>query len=415
MRRGEVVVSAAELLDPASFPGENAFTAALRKTRRLLRLPRRCRVVLWGLPEGANRKDIAVKPMFASLTAAGFTVDRVVTPCNALAALARVKAARGDGATCWVAINRGGVAIVVVRPGEQVYAHSFVWDSSIGASGSQARLLQRYSLVSFLSPEVRRAIAASRESGYPVAAVVTCGNLPDLRSLTMPLIEELDVEVETLDSLDGLMVKPAAAERLTGMEAAIRLACAAAIARGTRPWNDAARAAAERSRALASAAALLLVLAGFGAAYVAYDRWFSGQPAPASRVTRPARPLPPLPLPRPPAVSVPATGPKSNPPAVSGPAKATAPGASPASLASASLLRDPMPRVTAILVANERRYATVDNGVVVGLGDMVGRREVIRIDERALTLREPSGVEIRVGLGGRLLSAVAPGPGGSGM
>ena len=74
-----------------------------------------------------------------------------------------------------------------------------------------------------------------------------------------------------------------------------------------------------------------------------------------------------------------------------------------------------MPRVTAILVSNERRFATVDNGQVVGLGDMVGRRQVIRIDERALTLREPSGIEVRVGLGGRLLGAGPAGPGGSGM
>ena len=65
----------------------------------------------------------------------------------------RVKSARGEGATCWVAINRAGVAIVVVRPGKQLYAHSFAWDSTVGFSGSQARLLQRYSLVSFLSPQ----------------------------------------------------------------------------------------------------------------------------------------------------------------------------------------------------------------------------------------------------------------------
>ena len=47
-------------------------------------------------------------------------------------------------------------------------------------------------------------MAEARKSGTPVDAVVTCGNLPELRSLTMPLIEELDVEVETLDSLEGL-------------------------------------------------------------------------------------------------------------------------------------------------------------------------------------------------------------------
>ena len=182
--------------------------------------------MLWGLPDGATRKDAAVKPLLAPLTNAGFKVDRVVSPCNALAALARLKTSRVEGSTCWLAINRGGVAIVVVRPGKLLYAHSFAWDSTIGASGSQARLLQRYSLVSFLSPEVKRAMAEARKSGTPVDAVVTCGNLPDLRSLTMPLIEELDVEVETLDSLEGLVVKPEVAEKLAESAPAIRLACA---------------------------------------------------------------------------------------------------------------------------------------------------------------------------------------------
>ena len=85
VRGGEVRLVAADILDPAAFPGMDAFTIAVRQTRRSTRLPRRCRVVLWGLPDGANRKDAAVKPMLAALTNAGFSVDRVVTPCNALA------------------------------------------------------------------------------------------------------------------------------------------------------------------------------------------------------------------------------------------------------------------------------------------------------------------------------------------
>src|SRR5205823_4311376 len=237
----------AEILDPGAFPGIEAFTIAVRQTRRAMRLPRRCRAVLWGLPDGASRRDAAVKPLIEPLTSAGFKVDRVVSPCNALAALARLKTSRGEGSTCWIAINRGGVAIVVVRPGKQLYAHSFAWDSSVGSSGSQARLLQRYSLVSFLAPEVKRAMAEARKFGTPVDAVVTCGNLPDLRSLTMPLIEELDVEVETLDSLEGLVVKPKAAEKLSDSAPAIRMACAASIARGSRPWDESKRRSRSRS------------------------------------------------------------------------------------------------------------------------------------------------------------------------
>src|SRR5260370_39020781 len=127
VRRGEVRLSAAEILDPTAFPGIDAFTIAVRQTRRALKLPRRCRAVIWGLPDGANRKDPAVKPLLAPLTGAGFRVEAVVSPCNALAALARRKTSRGEGSVCWLSINPGGVAIVVVRPCQLVCAASFPW------------------------------------------------------------------------------------------------------------------------------------------------------------------------------------------------------------------------------------------------------------------------------------------------
>jgi hypothetical protein len=475
MVRGRgVTVSAAEVLNPTSFPGTDAFVAALRKTRRTLRLPRRSRVVLWGLPDGASPKDPGAAAALAPLTAAGFKVERVVTPCNALGALARLKITRGEDATCWVAINTGSVAIVSVRPGQLIYARSFGWDSSVGSSGSQARLLQRYSLVSFLSPEVKRAMSAARAIGYPVRAVVTCGNLPDLRSMTMPLIEELDTEVETLDSFDGLDVNPPATERLMEIAAAIRLACAGVVARKTRPWDDSKRAAAHRTAALIRVAAVLAILAVLGGGYMAYEFWRTARtaPAPVTKTSQaappagrgappitsppPGRTPSPVPASRGPVVPAPAATPSGTPqtarvpdpkrqpapappparsaqpppaqraespavPAVSPPQNqpppiVTAPPPTPLP-ASPSLqiepryspaprprpepLKDPLPRVTAILVSNDRRLATINGGVIVGVGDSIGRRVVVGIDERALILREPSGVRVRVGLGGR--------------
>ena len=435
LRGGEVAVSAAELLNPSAFPGVEAFTVALLKARRALGLARRCRVVLWGLPDGASRSHSAVKAVLAPLSGAGFRVERVVSPCNALAALARVKAARGAGATCWVALNRGGVAIVVVRPGKQIYAHSFPWNSNVGASGSQARLLQRYSLVAFLAPEVKRAMSEARASGFPVETVITCGNLPDLRSLTMPLIEELDIEVETLDSLDGLVVKPDATDTLSEVAASIRLACAGVIARPSRPWDDSKRIAAERAALLTRVAAVLAVLGLLAAAYVGYDRWQrararSSPPAPTTAASPPAAPAgapasssnPPVRVSRaprtPPAetpgapVTPPVTpakpaAPVANPPQPAPKPAAPMPDPTPAPLP--PLLTDPLPRVTAILISSDRRLATVGSGQIVRIGDRVGRRVVVAIDERAVVLREPSGVHVRVGLGGRLVRA--PGEG----
>ena len=68
-----------------------------------------------------------------------------------------------------------------------------------------------------------------------------------------------------------------------------------------------------------------------------------------------------------------------------------------------ALLKDAVPRVTAILMANDRRFATVDAGQIVGVGDVLGRRIVVGIEDKAVLLREPSGVIVRVGLGGRVL------------
>jgi hypothetical protein len=64
--------------------------------------------------------------------------------------------------------------------------------------------------------------------------------------------------------------------------------------------------------------------------------------------------------------------------------------------------------VTAILVSRDRRFATVENGQIVGIGDLVGRRTVVSMDERTVLLQEPSGIQIRIGLGGRLLGVDRP-------
>ena len=72
----------------------------------------------------------------------------------------------------------------------------------------------------------------------------------------MPLIEELDVEVETLDSLDGLVVKPQVAEKLAESAPAIRMACAAAsrAGRGLGSLEEAIHSGACRGRRCAVAA-----------------------------------------------------------------------------------------------------------------------------------------------------------------
>ena len=63
-----------------------------------------------------------------------------------------------------------------------------------------------------------------------VSQVLLCGDMPEIRSLTAPLIERLNIEVETLDSLDGIdtAALPAPAERFSEQVASLRLASAIA-------------------------------------------------------------------------------------------------------------------------------------------------------------------------------------------
>src|SRR5262249_24765934 len=116
-----------------------------------------------------------------------------------------------------------------------------------------------------------------------------------LRSLTMPLIEEMDLEVETLDSIEGLQVAGGARhERFAETVPALRLAIAAAM--GPRGAEDAGDAA---SLAKVAAAGVLLT----GLAWIAHTLWpgsdgSSERPVAIATASAPAVPVTPLLEPR---------------------------------------------------------------------------------------------------------------------
>jgi hypothetical protein len=468
-QRGAIRVQDVEVVDRAALATADAFAAALKRLRQSRRFPSRARVVMWEMPAGSRLSDPAVRERLQPIRSAGFRIDRVFDPCEALTLLAKGRAVAPPATTGWAAINRTAVAIVVVgsssasgrpesvegRGAEVLYSRRFTWDSSLGAVGSQARLLQRYSLVASLAPELRRAMSTVASShGARVDAIVTCGNLPDLRSLSMPLIEELDLEVETLDSLDGLETPAAIRDRVAELAPAIRLATAAMA-----PSEGGARPTA----ALAAAAVVLLAAGGiylYAQQRAAHTPPAAKAPAPAPRsvatvqrtqapATSPPRtPQPPsstTPAPSssktppsqtvassapakapvvPPSVptagAVPSKNPPSRPPARSpksespSPPAKSEPGArekphaiTQPSTAPVEPLTDPVPIINTILVSPERRLAIL-NGRVVTVGDAVGPRVVAAIEPREVILQEPSGVQIRVGLGGRVLGIVRP-------
>ncbi len=315
-RRGRPTeVRAFQIVEGADWPAQHAALPALfRLVRRTKKLPRRARVVAWALPDGANLRDPAAVSVLRPLTAAGFRVEAVLSPAQALAALAGTQ--RRTEATAWLALNIQGAAIAIVRGGELLFSRTFEWTYKQDVVGTRAQLLQRYSLVSQLAPELRRGIATVRlEHDETIATVVTCGDLPELRSLTMPLIEELDLEVETLDSTDGLeAVGKARMERFAESAPVLRLACAAgemasAPGRFVRPaWPRVA------------AAAVIVAVLGAGALVIR-----NRQAPPPVQTAGPNRPAPAA---RPGAATGPGTAvvPRSATPAVLGAAKASTPG-----------------------------------------------------------------------------------------
>lgn len=412
-RAGAVEISAFHQIGRSAWPAhDNAVTAALRQVRRTRQLPRRARVVAWALSEPAKEGDALVRALVRPIAAAGFRVERVLTPPQALAELARTRP-RGRGvAALWLAVNVNGAAIAIVRDGTLLFGRTFEWNFSADAAGPRAELLQRYSLVAHLAPEVRRGMALARSAhGAIVEVVVTCGDLPDLRSLTMPLIEELDLEVETLDSTEGLHpTRRALAEGFAEAAPALRLATAAA----TMPLSKGALAV----RPIAGIAAAVVVVAALG--WFGYRYWLAPLVDPAAGIAparseqaRAAIPAPSASAPAPSSTTgdrpaTPVDAPKPAPQATTPPpppaqavARAGLPPMDPAppradtSRRKPAPLTAPVPSVESILVASDRRVAVID-GHIVTMGDQVGSRVVAGIERDAVVLQEPSGYQIRI-------------------
>jgi hypothetical protein len=283
---GTADVMALHTIETGAWPTmEVALVEVLRGLRRRKGFPRNARIVAWGLHDDpAGNAAVALQRPMA---AAGFRIESVITPPQALALLAASRPRHtGEDAVAWLALNMQGAAIAIVHDGELLFARTFEWSYDTRVMTGKAQLLQRYSLVAQLAPEVHRGIAAVRAGrGISVEAAVTCGDLPDLRSLTMPLIEELDLEVETLDSTDGLRaVGKAKAERFAESAPTIRLACAAALAHSKQRPST--------TRWVAGVAAAIGLVAALGWGSYAYWRGAVVNPAAPPRATAPATRLP---------------------------------------------------------------------------------------------------------------------------
>lgn len=411
-RGAAIEVTAVRIFEPDEWAGDLAArTARLQDARRTLGLPRTATVVAWDLAAfGLSSSE-------AMLRAAGFGVEAVLSPSDALALLARSRP-HADPLIpmAWLSINRHGAGLAVVRDADLVYGREFAWRIKAPEQRAQAHLLRRYLYVAQLVPELRKAIdIVEQQQGVRIGTAVACGNIPDLRSFTMPLIEQLDIEFETLDSLEGLHVRTDIAAAVAPAAPAIRLAGAAAA------FADAAAGMGPPARWLGAAAGLVLAA---GAAWWAFSVWGGAGASPGeprrdrtSVVSSQGRrsSLPPSTRADAPATAAPAPPSRSDMAAATGSAQA---GRAADVLVSAAVEEPPRPQPTSgetgrdaparrqaevqplpivggILIAKDTRLAVID-GVVVGVGDTVAGRVVARIDPDAVVFKEPSGQEVRV-------------------
>src|SRR5262245_56708535 len=151
------------------------------------------------------------------LTDAGIRLRTVMTPAAALAAIARSRRAVSapDTTEAYVALDNTLTCVVLMRNGALVAAHELAWGFLHDDENRRPRA--RDEIVAHLGHELAELFKTSSDAGR-VTQLCICGGLPELRSITLPLLERFDVEVEILDSLSGIDVgslsQPAADEFL---------------------------------------------------------------------------------------------------------------------------------------------------------------------------------------------------------
>ena len=199
-----------------------------------------------------------VTAMLRPVVAAGITIDCVLTPAAALLSLARMRRAlAAEGAIeVYIAVDERATSMTMIRDLALIAAIDLPW-GYIEERSSGPVVRSRGEMVSGLETALTGFLADCRVRPASLRQVCTSGSLPDLRSVSMALMERIDVEVEPLDSLFGIDAArlPGAAGDFRERVAGLRLAWAAAA--DDRPRLDLFRANRRRAqRAKVSRAAV---------------------------------------------------------------------------------------------------------------------------------------------------------------
>jgi len=170
-------------------------------------------VVVGEIREGGKREvgyvsasPDQVRARLQPLRDAGFDVEAAVTPALAHSVLVRRRwATAPDQVTAVVAVNARVTALTVLRGAVVLFSRELPWGSETEPSGPAGTALDSTAIAEKLASELKRSVVYIKQTRQiDVSHVLICGDMPGLRSLTGPLMHALNVEVETLDGLDGV-------------------------------------------------------------------------------------------------------------------------------------------------------------------------------------------------------------------
>lgn len=198
---------APRLVATASFDAVSpSLMEELRQFRVRERLPFEATVVLW--PEPGDRgvaavdlrsrtrvslpKARVIRERVSPFVRSGGQVRDVLLPHEAVAKLV----ALAGWPAAFVLVMQPPIACLAVVAAGAVDATYVSWEPpAVGAADHAAQLLARYQFASRLMPYMRE-----RAAEVPDAHVAVCGRYPGLRSAMVPVVEELDREVDVLDA-----------------------------------------------------------------------------------------------------------------------------------------------------------------------------------------------------------------------
>ena len=239
-------------------------------------------VVIGGLREDGRREVgyVAVaaeelRTRLQPLVDAGFKIESALTPAMAHAAIVRQRRSLlPDAVVAVLSVNARSTALTVLRGGVVLFARELPWGAETHDDDRAAGTTAAHAMAVRLAAELRRSFVYVRHShAVEIGRVLLCGDAPDMRSLTAPLMSELSLDVEILDVADDVdlseLLEPSDPfrSRITAWQTALAIAADDPPPAGLEPREaepGAARSSWLRRLATAAAIGLVIVAAGWG-------------------------------------------------------------------------------------------------------------------------------------------------------